>query len=67
MQVLQSAGDVFWGPAELGVIIVEFFFASFGVIERPEPSERFLVVFMERCEDFLCPVVWLGVVGGDMA
>ena len=51
--VLQSAGYVFWGPAKLGVTIVEFVFASFGVIERLGVSERFLVIFREIREDFL--------------
>ena len=31
VRVLQGAGDVFWGPAKLGVIIVECFFLRVSV------------------------------------
>ena len=56
MRVLHYTQYVFWGPAGLGVIIVEcLFFASLGVSRWLRASERFLVVLRERREDFLIP------------
>ena len=41
VRVLQSVGDVLWGPAKKVVIIVECFLAVFGEFERLGVSERF--------------------------